>query len=456
MHPAYESKRRFFDAGQTRSYRFRVAQLEALRRALARHEHKLIEALRQDLDKPLFESITSELGVVRQEIAHTLEHLDEWMQPERKPTPFVLWPSRSSVTLRPLGVVLIVAPWNYPVQLLLMPLVGAIAAGNCAVLKPSEDAPATSTALAALVAETFAPEYVSVVEGVGAEVTPALIEGQRFDHIFFTGSTAVGKKIMAMAAGQLTPVTLELGGKSPAVVLADADLNVTAQRLAWGKFYNAGQSCVAPDYALVAERVMEPLIAKLTEMTARFYGPRPLESPDLGRIVNARRLAALERYLEQGRVRQGGRVDGGRLRMEPTLLDQIRDGAPVMHEEIFGPILPLIPFAEPTDALKQIAGLPAPLAAYVFTRRVAEGERFLSQFAFGGGCINDTLVHFANGALPFGGVGTSGVGRYHGRYSFETFSQHSSTVITPGWGLPWRYPPVGGARMRAVAKLLRR
>ena len=453
MHPAYESKRLFFETGRTRDYRFRVKQLNALGAALQRHAANLTEALRQDLDKPRMETVTSEIGVVRREIAHTLENLDVWMRTDRRRTPFVLWPARSEVTACPLGVVLIVGPWNYPVQLLLMPLVGAIAAGNCVVLKPSEDAPATAAAVAALVAETFAPEYISVVEGVGAAVVPELLLGQRFDHVFFTGSVAVGKKIMAMAAGHLTPVTLELGGKSPAVVLADADLDLTARRLAWGKFYNAGQSCVAPDYALVAEPVVEPLIAKLKEVIVRFYGTNPIESPDLGRIINARRFGVIESYLGQGRVRHGGRCDQARLRMEPTLLDQVDSASPVMREEIFGPVLPILPFGDVEEIRPVIQRNPQPLAAYFFAGDTKQADRLMAGIGFGGGCVNDTLIHFANGEVPFGGVGTSGMGRYHGRATFETFSHGRTLLRSPGWELPVRYPPYGGWWTALVGRL---
>ena len=438
MHPEYELKRRYFSTGATRPCAFRAGQLRALREALRKHERPLLDALAADLGKPYVEAFASEIGVVRAELAHLLDGLGEWMRPVRRPTPFMLWPARSQVTVEPLGVVLIIAPWNYPVQLSLLPLAGAIAAGNCAILKPSEEAPAVTAAIERLIAETFPPDFVSVVQGEGAQVVPALLRGQRFDHVFFTGSTAVGKKIMAMAAETLTPATLELGGKSPAIVLDDANLPLAARRIAWGKCYNAGQSCVAPDYALVPAPQAEAFIQHAKAAIVSFYGEHPLRSPDLGCIVNQRRLTKLAGYLGQGRVRHGGRMHTGERRLEPTILDQVDWSSDVMREEIFGPILPVMTYRHPDEIPALIQRNPQPLAAYLFGRP----RDLLAQLQFGGGCVNDTLIHFANGHVPFGGVGLSGMGRYHGRESFVLFSQRRSVLTAPAaFDLPYRYPP---------------
>lgn len=452
----YDAQRKFFDSGHTKSYHFRMEQLSKLKTVIETHENQIMAALYADLRKPQFEAFTSEIGVLYEEIAAAMKHLKTWMTPEKTKTLLPLQPSQSVVYPEPLGVVLIIGPWNYPFQLLMAPLIGAIAAGNCAVIKPSDQTPHVSQLVSELISKIFEPEYISVVMGPGAEVGPQLIEKYRFDHIFFTGSPNVGKKIMAMAAPHLTPVTLELGGKSPVIVMADANLSVTAKRLVWAKFFNAGQTCVCPDYLLVHEEVKDELVRLMIKQMRLYFGDDPKNSPDFGRIVNLRRLEALKTLLGRGRILTGGRYDESDLYMEPTLLDQVTLDDPIMQEEIFGPILPILTFKQMSECTAIIRANHYPLALYLFTENEGNEAYFIDKIEFGGGCINNAMVHLINSEMPFGGVGFSGMGRYHGKYSFDTFSHYKSVLHSKTWmDQTTRYAPYSKAKLKMARRFMK-
>jgi aldehyde dehydrogenase (NAD+) len=440
-----EAMRHYFNSGATRSYAFRKAQLQQLKAAVLRHEDALYAALDADLKKSREESWITEIGFVTAELNATLKHLKQWMQPERAGTNLVNLPSSSWLLREPLGVTLIIGPWNYPLQLLFTPLVGAIAAGNCVVLKPSEFASATEKVMGQIIAETFAPEYVLYVPGDGATVIPAMMNHFTFDHVFYTGSTAVGKLIYKMAAERLVPVTLELGGKSPCVVESDAKISTAARRIAVTKFSNAGQMCVAPDYLLVHASQKEALIAALKTTLQSFYGDKAEDCYNYGKLINEKQFDRVAAYLSQGNILYGGRTDKSRLFIEPTLLEVASTDAPVMKEEIFGPVLPILTFNTKEEALGIIAQNPNPLAFYIFTSSSTKEKDWLNSVAFGGGCVNNASWHLTNHHLPFGGRGFSGTGHYHGRYSFNTFSHAKAVMKTPTWFDPAiKYPPFKG------------
>jgi len=430
----------FFQTGATRAPDFRREQLQKFSAALERHEARLLAALHADLRKSSFQGYTSELGLLQAEIRHALKNLPRWIAPARRRTPWFVAPARGWVQSEPFGVALILGPWNYPVQLLLVPLVSAIAAGNCAVLKPSELAPRTAEAVAALVSETFADNFVSIFNG-GVDVAEALLR-ERFDKIFFTGSTRVGCAVMAAAAKHLTPVTLELGGKCPAIVCADAAIGQAAKRIAWGKFMNAGQTCVAPDFALVQRGVREAFVTALKKSLREFYGEDASKSADYGRIVNARHFARLVNYLRDGKIIHGGEQDAKDLFLAPTILTDVLPESPVMQEEIFGPILPVLDFDSLDDALARLRDRPTPLAFYLFTSNRATEARVLAETRSGGVCVNDVVSHMIGTGLPFGGLGESGMGSYHGRAGFDTFSHQRAVLRRATWlDTPFRYPP---------------
>jgi len=440
--------RTFYNSGATRTYDFRKQQLVKLQKAIRNHEAQLLDALQKDLHKSAAEGMLTEISFTLTEISYALKHLQGWMKPANVPSPFLSFPSSSKMLRDPWGVALIIAPWNYPVQLLLGPLVGAVAAGNCCVLKPSELAPATSVALKKLLEATFEPSFICVAEGDGAEVVPALINGFRFDHIFYTGGVVVGKEIAKMAAEQLIPTVLELGGKSPCVVDKDVDIDVAAKRIVWGKFINAGQTCVAPDYVLVHESRKEELVQLMQKNMQGFYGNDPKASPDYGRIINDKRFKKLVTYLSQGNVIEGGQYDVEDKYIAPTLMDGIAPEQPVMTEEIFGPILPIYTYKDHNEALTFIGRNPDPLAFYLFTKNNKVIAKYEEQLAFGGGCINNTLMHLANPELPFGGVATSGIGSYHGKFGFDTFTRNKSVLQTGTWIDPsMKYPPYTKKKM---------
>ena len=437
--------RQFYNSGKTKPFAYRKAQLLKLRDAVKKYEKQIHEALFTDLKKSPEECWVTETGFLLAEISHTLKHLKNWMQPELVPTNLLNLPSKSYVLQEPLGVVLIISPWNYPFQLLMTPLAGAIAAGNCVMLKASEFAPATSAIMKQLIEETFEKDFVQIVEGDGATVIPDMMNNFTFDHIFYTGSTTVGKIIYKMAAERLVPVTLELGGKSPCIVEADANIKVAAKRIAFAKFSNAGQMCVAPDYVLVHESKKEELITEFKKALAGFFGDDAATSYEYGRIINEKQFDRLNGYLQQGKIVSGGKTDKSKLYIEPTILENVSLDSAIMKEEIFGPILPVIPFDNMEQAKSIIDRNPNPLAFYVFTSDKAREKNWLTSVPFGGGCINNTALHLTNQDLPFGGRGFSGSGQYHGRYSFDTFSHKKSIMKTPTWFDPaMKYPPFKG------------
>lgn len=450
-----QKMRAFYNSGTTRSYAFRKQQLKKLRQALLQHEEDIYGALYADLKKSREEAYLTELGLILAEIRTILKNLRQWMKPESVTTNLFNFASSSTIYRDPLGVVLVVSPWNFPLQLALMAAAGAIAGGNCVVIKPSELAPATAAILEKIIAATFQPEHVCLAQGDGAEVVPAMMGSFRFDHIFFTGSPAVGRAVYELAAQKLVPVTLELGGKNPAVVEADANINIAAKRIAVGKYTNSGQVCIAPDYVLVHASVKEELLKALIKAIKSFYGYDAGNSYDYGKIINKKRFDTLISYLEQGNIVAGGRYRADTLFLEPTIMDGISPESALMQEEIFGPVLPVISFGTREEALSVIANNPNPLAFYLFTSSRKKEQDWISTVPFGGGCINNTLVHFSNPNLPFGGLGNSGIGNYHGKYSFELFTRLKAVLKSPAWfDPPLKYPSFKG-KLTIMKKILR-
>lgn len=449
------SLRRFYETGATLTYTFRKQQLQLFKQAIIKYEQEIYDALYKDLKKSPEESYATENGLLLAEINVTLKHLKQWMSPERTGINLVNLPSSGKLYPDPLGVVLIISPWNYPFQLSLIPFVGAIAAGNCVVLKPSELAPATAAIIEKIIKETFPPEYVKVVQGDGATVIPAMMQSVRFDHIFYTGSIPVGRSIYQLAAKDLIPVTLELGGKSPAIVEEDADISASAGRIALGKFANAGQTCIAPDYVLVHENVLEKFTAVLKDKVTRYFGEDAAKSHDYGRIINSKRFDTLAAYLQDGEIIMGGQTDRAELFIAPTIIKNIRQDAKVMQDEIFGPILPIISFKQTEEAIAIVKKNANPLAFYVFTSSKKTAKEWISRVAFGGGCVNNTIWQFANHYMPFGGIGSSGIGAYHGKHSFNTFTHIKPVMKTPTWFDPAiKYPPFKG-RLKLFKWLIR-
>jgi len=441
-----------FDSRKTRPEKWRRQQLYRLMTMIEENESAIDEALEADLGKSGFEARLSETGPVLSEIEHTLSKLKSWMRPTRVSTPLSNQPGRSKVIHEPLGVVLIVAPWNYPVNLVLTPLIGAIAAGNCAAIKPSEVSARTSELLARLIPAYLDSDAFQVFEG-GADISTDLLE-QRFDHIFFTGSENIGRIVMTAAAKHLTPVTLELGGKSPCIIAADSDLPLAARRVAWGKFLNAGQTCIAPDYVMVEESVAQSFIEEMKKAIEAFFGADPKASPDYPRLINERHFDRVAGLMSGGTIVTGGETDRDTRYIAPTLLSDVNPDAEVMREEIFGPVLPVMTYTALDEAINFITSRPKPLALYVFAKSGDIHDEVIDRTSSGGACINDVVMHLANAELPFGGVGTSGMGAYHGRASFDTFS-HARSVLTKTEYLdvPLRYPPYSKTKLRWLKRL---
>jgi aldehyde dehydrogenase (NAD+) len=443
-------QRAFFSTRQTQDIDFRLTQLKALKQVILNRQNDIVAAIHADLGKPEFEAYLTEIGVT-QEIDYAIKHLRTWAKPQKVSTSLTTFPSSAQIRSEPLGVVLIISPWNYPFQLMIAPLVGAIAAGNCALLKPSELAPHTSQIITQIIQATFAPNYIAVVEG-GIEASQTLLE-ERFDHIFFTGGTAIGKVIMAAAAQHLTPVTLELGGKSPCVVDRDVPLEHTARRIIWGKFLNAGQTCVAPDYLLVDRQIKPALLAALQKTIREFYGNDPSQSPDYGRIISDRHFSRLADLL-QGEILMGGETKAEERYIAPTLIDQVSWTDAIMQDEIFGPILPILEYEDLGEAIAQINARPKPLALYLFSKNKQVQNRVLQETSSGGVAINETIMQIAPHALPFGGVGSSGMGSYHGKFSFDTFSHRKSIFYKPFWlDIKLRYAPYAG-KIEGVKRMM--
>lgn len=423
-----ENQRSYYYTGATKSSDFRKAQLARLKQSIVSHEQHIIDALKQDLGKSEFEAYATEIGFVLDSIGNMTKNLDDWMKPESVKTPLHLQPAKSFVLREPYGSVLIIGPFNYPFQLIMEPLIGAIIGGNCAIVKPSETTTNVAKIIRIIIEEAFSPHYIRVVEGEREEVT-ALIHAS-FDYIFFTGSVNVGKVIAKAAAERLTPITLELGGKSPAIVDQTANLDLAAKRIAWGKFMNTGQTCVAPDYICVHDSVKDEFLKKLKKTIRTFYGKDAQASPDYGRIVSEQHFDRLAEILDQesDHIVLGGSTDRDDLYIEPTVLDQIHWNSPSMEDEIFGPIMPIMTYSDLPLLLRQIRKLPKPLSAYMFSENERATDFFLEELPFGGGCINDTVSHVGSSYLPFGGIGTSGVNSYHGKSSFETFT-HAKSIL---------------------------
>ncbi|GIO66240.1 aldehyde dehydrogenase [Paenibacillus cookii] len=439
MSSLIQKQKHFYKSGITRPLAYRLEQLKKLRDALTANEKRIIEALNNDLNKSEFEAFSTEIGIVYEELAFTLKHLRRWMAPKRVRTALTHIGSRGRIIPEPYGTALIIAPWNYPFQLAVSPLIGALAAGNTALLKPSELTPATSALLADMLGGIYGEEYVAVVQG-GPDVSQELL-AQPVDYIFFTGSVNVGKIVMQAAAEGLIPLTLELGGKSPCIVHEDAELKLAARRIAFGKFTNAGQTCIAPDYVLAHRSIKNKLIPHLREAIRELYGPDPLFNPSYGRIVSEKHFKRLVSFLGNGSIAAGGRTDPDRLRIEPTLLDQATWDMPVMQEEIFGPILPILEYDDIQETVDMINARPKPLALYLFTRDAGTEKAVVGSVSYGGGCVNDTLMHIATPYLPFGGVGESGMGAYHGKGSFDTFTHYKSVLKqTTRFDIAFRYP----------------
>ena len=432
--------RDFFATGATRPLAFRREQLQKLSTALQQYEPVILAALQADLGKSPYQTLSTELGLVQAEINHALRHLARWAAPANRRTPWFVAPAQGWVQPEPFGVALIVGTWNYPVQLLLSPLVSAIAAGNTAILKPSELAPRTAEVLTALVTEFFSPEYITAVNG-GSEIAEALLQ-EKFGKIFFTGSARVGRIVMAAAARQLTPVTLELGGKCPAIVCADAKVELAARRIVWGKFLNAGQTCVAPDHVRVHRNVREPFLLAMKQALLEFYGPDPRRSFDYGRIVNQKHFNRQLNYLGDGKIFHGGESHAQELYLAPTILTAVPPDAAVMQEEIFGPVLPVLEFDDLTKTIAELQVAPTPLALYLFTENRTLENKIISEVRSGGVCVNDVIAHMIGTGLPFGGLGESGFGSYHGRAGFDAFSHQRAVLRRTTWlDLPFRYPP---------------
>lgn len=448
-----EKQHTYFLSGETLSYDFRIRNLKKLKSVIQNYETEIFKALNKDLGKHNFEAYTTEVSVIYTEINHAVKHLKKWMKTKRISTPIVSFGAVSKIYKQPKGVVLVMSPWNYPFHLTLAPVVAAIAAGNCVTIKPSSYSPNTSALIQKMIDENFDEKYLAVFQG-NREINQILLE-QKFNHIFFTGSVKVGKIVMEAAAKQLAPVTLELGGKSPCVVNEDADLEKTAARIVWGKSVNAGQTCIAPDYVLVHKNVKDKFIEEMIKAKKEQFGDDMIVSDDFAKIIRKQAFDNLVSLLDGQSIIDGGKFDDETLKMELTFLDQPELSSPVMQQEIFGPILPILTVEDMAEAFEIIRSFPRPLAMYLFTNDQKTQDFMTNEIHFGGGCINDTLMHLANGMLPFGGVGESGMGNYHGEYGFETFS-HTKSVVKQNFlfDIKLRYAPYTD-KLKIAKKLLK-
>ena len=434
-----ESQRAFFSTNQTKDIGFRLKQLRKLKDVIQKNQKRIEDALWKDLHKSPEESYLTEISIVTSEIDNHIKHLKRWAKPKSVRTPLHLLPSSSKIIYEPLGVSLIIAPWNYPFQLLINSLVGSISAGCCSILKPSPDTPTIAKVMQEMIEETFESNYIVLVQG-GRE-TNTILFNERFDVIFFTGSPKVGKVVMKAAAEYLTPVVLELGGKSPCIVDADANIDIAAKRIAWGKMINAGQTCIAPDYLFAHHLIKDELLDKIAQNIKEMYGNNIKESRFYPRIVSQRAIDRLKKLMTQGKIHSGGEIDEKEKFIAPTIIDEVKPDFLIMQEEIFGPILPVMTFENMDETLKYIHENEKPLAFYYFGKN-KKAKEILAKTTSGGACINDTLMHITNHNLPFGGVGNSGLGKYHGRESFLAFSNEKAVVTTPTWiDLPFKYVP---------------
>lgn len=425
-------QRQFFFTGQTKDIAFRIAKLQLLKKIVIENQEEILVALKKDLNKPEFESYTAEYASLIQEINYVLKHIKKWTKPQKKSLPISFLPASAEVIPEPLGVSLIISPWNYPFSLALSPLVGAVAAGNCAIIKPSEFSPASSNLIAELISKNFPPAYICVIEGDG-EVSQKILE-EKFDRIFFTGSTAIGRVVMAAAAKHLTPLTLELGGKSPCILDHDIDIKVAARRITWGKFYNCGQSCIAPDYILIPPEIKQEFLEQVKICIREFYGENPIESPDYARIIGKKQFDRVVNLIAgniSSNIIIGGEINSEQLYIAPTIMDNVAWEDKIMEEEIFAPILPIIEYTDIDAVIHKINSLPKPLALYIFSKKSDFQNRILQETSSGSVCINDVIKQIGPSNYGFGGVGESGMGSYHGKASFDTFSHYKPVMKRP-------------------------
>jgi acyl-CoA reductase-like NAD-dependent aldehyde dehydrogenase len=454
MRDKLEKHRTFFKTGETKSLTFRTKMLNRLGEAISVFEGEILKALRRDLNRSKVEGYTTEIHHCLAEISFALKNLKKWMRPKRVGGSKLFPLSKGFVVSEPLGTCLIVSPWNYPFSLAILPLIAAIAAGNCTVIKPSEISKHTETVIFEMVSKYFDEKYISVICG-GPEISQELLK-EKFDYIFFTGGETVGKIVMKAAAENVTPITLELGGKSPCIVDENCDLQKAARRITWGKFLNAGQTCVAPDYLLVNENVKDELIIGIRKYILEFYGENPQDSGDYGRIINENHFDRLNEFLKEGKVIFGGRTNREKLYISPTLIEEIPENTRIMNEEIFGPLLPILEFGQVSAAVDYINGRPKPLALYIFSRNKEFQQRIISETSSGGICINDTIVHLTAPNLPFGGVGNSGFGKYHGKAGFDAFSNQKSVLRqTSLFDMPKRFPPTKEKDLKILQAILK-
>lgn len=449
-----QEQKRYFREGNTLETDYRIGALLRLRASILRHEAAIQKALKLDLGKSSFESYMCETGLVLEEISYMLKHIRSFVKEKKVMTPLAQFPSRSYQKPSPYGTVLIMSPWNYPFLLTFSPLVDAIAAGNTAVVKPSAYSYYTSKIIKGIVEECFQENEVAVVTG-GREENTCLLQ-EHFDYIFFTGSQSVGKEVMRRAAEHLTPVTLELGGKSPCIVEKTADIRLAAKRIVFGKFLNCGQTCVAPDYIYCDRRVKGRLVREIKRQIQRQFGKSPLSNPDYGKMINGKHFDRIMNLMDVEKIAWGGEADRGSLRIAPTVLDNVTFGDAVMQEEIFGPVLPILTYDSLDEVTRNIRALPHPLALYIFTGNKRTARQVIARCGFGGGCINDTVIHLATSEMGFGGFGESGMGAYHGKAGFDTFSHYKSIVDKKTWlDLPMRYQPYRNCHERLLRIFLR-
>ncbi|MBA7572240.1 4,4'-diaponeurosporen-aldehyde dehydrogenase [subsurface metagenome] len=447
-----ENQRKFFLTQKTKNTEFRIQNLKKLLKTIKAYENRICKALYLDMHKPELEAYT-EVGLVLQELKLHIRKLKKWAEAKRVRTPLVHFISKSYFFPEPYGNVLIFSPWNYPFQLLMIPLIGAMSAGNCALLKASRRAPHTADVINEIISSNFDPGYITLLKG-GNEINRVLLES-KLDYIFFTGSVNVGKKIMEAASKNLTPVSLELGGKNPCIVCKDADIDLAAKRITWSKFYNAGQTCVAPDYLLVQKEIKEKLLNKIKNFITEFYGKEPSGSPDYARIINAANVERLEGLMRSGNIISGGNTNVSENYVAPTLIDNVKPGDLIMQEEIFGPVLPVIEYDNIDEIFPLINNNPKPLSLYIFSKSRKLQKYILSKTSSGNGAINDAIIQFSNPYLPFGGVGESGMGRYHGKSSFDTFSNFRGIMKKSNFpDIPLRYPPYTKSKTKIVKKFL--
>ncbi|NVK27283.1 MAG: aldehyde dehydrogenase family protein [Flavobacteriia bacterium] len=449
-----KSQTAFFQTNATRDYRFRIKYLKVLKKGIQELEDEIIAALKSDFNKPKWETWTSEIGLLYSEIDHFVKHLKNWVRPRSVPSPLPLFPSRSKIYGEPMGRCFIIAPWNYPFQLVMEPLVASIGAGNTALLKPSELTPATAKVVEKLISRIFPKEYVAVIQGEGEQVVPAVFDSYQPQHVFFTGSPAVGRIIAKRAAEDLIPCVLELGGKSPAIIDGTAPMKTTVKRIILAKFINAGQTCVAPDYILIKESAKDEFIKVMAEQLKRGYGDNPISSPDLASIIHDRAFVRLTELMKDGKIVIGGNHEASTRRIEPTLLTDISLDSRIMKEEIFGPILPIITYNDYSEILEVVRRNPDPLSLYVFSKSRKLQKGIIRDLSFGGGSINNAVVQFTSSEIPFGGIRNSGQGSYHGKFGFDAFSHQKAIVSSGMWFDPgFKYAPYTEWSLRILRKL---